>query len=117
MIGFVLGDVVSFWLGGTPIIGMSLLLIPPLCVIGKPHTCATLVLGSLKAATDILEKRGNIYSSRPRNIMGSVFDKTFPVIILFEKFICFVLIEGNFFRVACEELECLMAHDGGIGEL
>ncbi len=30
------------------------------------------VLGSLKAATDILDKRGNIYSSRPRNIMGLV---------------------------------------------
>ncbi|KXN84134.1 Fumitremorgin C synthase [Leucoagaricus sp. SymC.cos] len=44
----VFGDVISFWLGSTPII----------------------VLGSLKAATDILEKRGNIYSSRPRNIMG-----------------------------------------------
>ncbi|KAJ3576560.1 hypothetical protein NP233_g352 [Leucocoprinus birnbaumii] len=44
----VFGDVISFWLGGTPIV----------------------VLGTLKAATDVLEKRGNIYSSRPRNIMG-----------------------------------------------
>jgi hypothetical protein len=32
----------------------------------------TIVLGSLQAATDILDKRGNIYSSRPRNIMGLV---------------------------------------------
>ncbi|KAF9454479.1 cytochrome P450 [Macrolepiota fuliginosa MF-IS2] len=44
----IFGDVISFWLGGTPII----------------------VLGSLQAATDVLDKRGNIYSSRPRNIMG-----------------------------------------------
>jgi len=28
------------------------------------------VLGTIKAATDVLEKRGNVYSSRPRNILG-----------------------------------------------
>ncbi|KDR69262.1 hypothetical protein GALMADRAFT_256096 [Galerina marginata CBS 339.88] len=29
------------------------------------------VLGTIKAATDLLDKRGSIYSSRPRNIMAS----------------------------------------------
>ncbi|TFK34081.1 cytochrome P450 [Crucibulum laeve] len=42
------GNVMSFYLGRTPVI----------------------VLGSLKAATDLLDKRGNIYSSRPRNIVA-----------------------------------------------
>ncbi|KAJ3516999.1 hypothetical protein NLJ89_g781 [Agrocybe chaxingu] len=42
------GDVVSIQLGCTPVI----------------------ILNSIKAAIDLLEKRGNIYSSRPRHIVG-----------------------------------------------
>ncbi|KAF9053352.1 cytochrome P450 [Panaeolus papilionaceus] len=42
------GPVMSFYQGRTPV----------------------LVLGSIKAATDLLEKRGGIYSSRPRSIMA-----------------------------------------------
>lgn len=42
------GDVIVFYLGNTPVI----------------------VLGTHKAASDLLEKRGNIYSSRPRNIIA-----------------------------------------------
>ncbi|TFK72866.1 cytochrome P450 [Pluteus cervinus] len=42
------GNVISFRLGRTPVI----------------------VLGTLKASLDLLEKRGGIYSDRPRNIVG-----------------------------------------------
>ncbi|KAJ6553462.1 cytochrome P450 [Mycena vulgaris] len=42
------GPVVSFYLGRTPVI----------------------VLGTVQAAHDLLEKRGEIYSGRPRNIVG-----------------------------------------------
>lgn len=63
------GDVISFWLGGTPIIGTSYC--SRLWTSFTNSTRPLIVLGSLKAATDILDKRGNIYSSRPRNIMGS----------------------------------------------
>jgi hypothetical protein len=41
-----------------------------------------IVLGSLQAATDILDKRGNIYSSRPRNIMGLVRDNFGCLVII-----------------------------------
>ncbi|KAF8999598.1 cytochrome P450 [Cyathus striatus] len=43
------GDTICFYLGRTP----------------------SIVLNSVKTATDLLEKRGSIYSSRPRNIIGS----------------------------------------------
>ncbi|KAK7044096.1 hypothetical protein VNI00_007812 [Paramarasmius palmivorus] len=43
------GPVVSFFLGSTPVV----------------------VLGTAQAAWDLLEKRGDIYSSRPRNIMAN----------------------------------------------
>ncbi|CAA7271157.1 unnamed protein product [Cyclocybe aegerita] len=42
------GKIFSFYQGSTPVV----------------------VLGTIKAATDLLDKRGSIYSSRPRNIMA-----------------------------------------------
>jgi len=35
-------------------------------------TSILIVLGKMKQAVDLLEKRGGIYSSRPRNIMACV---------------------------------------------
>ena len=42
-----------------------------------------LVVNNMKSAYDLLDKRGEIYSSRPRNIMGYV--TIFPSIHVFSK--------------------------------
>lgn len=79
----------------------------------QPLISPMVVLGTLKAASDVLEKRGNIYSSRPRNIMGSV-----AILISHPaKSLTFWFIGENFSLVECEELVCHMVQDGGIGEL
>ncbi|KAG6868218.1 hypothetical protein C0993_006081 [Termitomyces sp. T159_Od127] len=45
---YTVGPVISFFLGRTPVI----------------------VLGTAEAASDLLEKRGDIFSGRPRSIMA-----------------------------------------------
>ncbi|KAF9537942.1 cytochrome P450, partial [Agrocybe pediades] len=55
------GPVMSFYRGSTPVV----------------------VLGTLKAATDFLEKKGGIYSSRPRNILaGEILSRNLRGVIM-----------------------------------
>lgn len=64
------GPIFSFRLGHTPVIGAL-----GAASFTLSYTFAetqVIVVNSAKVAWDLLEKRGEIYSSRPRNIMGCV---------------------------------------------
>ena len=63
-----LGPVVSFYLGRRPVISEHRMLYVPLMIISK----ASAVLGTAQAAWDLLDKRSEIYSGRPRSIMAYV---------------------------------------------
>ena len=63
---FVLGDVISFNLGNTPVIGKRCRAMIRSWLAAHLDT----VLGTFKAASDLLGKRGGVYSSRPRSIVA-----------------------------------------------
>lgn len=56
----------SLRLGSTPVMGN---------IIKLPHSVSyNVVLGTANAAWDLLEKRSDIYSSRPRFIVGYAYN-------------------------------------------
>ena len=74
---------ISFYLGRHPVIGKRESTKRPWAPVSRsvlliqlmPFAfCSTLplVVNNMKSAYDLLDKRGEIYSSRPRNIMGYV---------------------------------------------
>ena len=94
-----LGPVVSLHFGNTPIIGTAVLLLLRLFLdLSFMIFSPCLVLGTAQAAWDLLEKRSDIYSSRPRFVVACVLPFPFylsltyllPLAARFSPIICAV---------------------------